>query len=48
MIKLLRSDLMHKFLGGFVLGSLAIVAFQPAASREALIDRADAVVHSFV
>lgn len=46
MKNLLRSDLMHKFLGGFVLGAFALATVQPASGRDALLDRAGAVVRS--
>lgn len=39
----LRSDLFRNFMGGFVLGAVALVAMQPAEQSAALKDRVAAV-----
>lgn len=33
---LLRSDLFRNFMGGFIIGTVAIVAFQPGAQTDVL------------
>ena len=43
---LFRSDVFRNFLGGFVLGAAALVAFQPADQSAALKDRVQAVAKS--
>lgn len=46
MRQLFRSRTLWQMAGGFMIGTLGMIAMQPAAGRHALTERATAIVHS--